>query len=156
VEEYDPVMNVWRARASMAVGRVGPGIAAVNGKIYVMGGSVGSSDATRQAVASVEEYDVATNTWTTKASMPIASVFPAALLASNGRIYVIGGANSATGVLDTVQEYDPAMNTWTTRAPMPTGRWSLSAVQSSNGKIYAIGGNRNGALRTVEAFDPPQ
>jgi N-acetylneuraminic acid mutarotase len=48
---------------------------------------------------------------------------------------------------------EAAPNTWQVRPPMPTGRYSLVAA-SVNGVVYAIGGHFNGALRTVEAYNP--
>src|SRR3989442_15378030 len=38
VEEYDPAMNTWRPRSSMPTPRNHATAAAVNGKIYVIGG----------------------------------------------------------------------------------------------------------------------
>jgi N-acetylneuraminic acid mutarotase len=102
----------------------------VNGIIYVIGGYNGAVLSTNEA------YDPATNTWTTKASMPTARD---ALTSSvvNGIIYVIGGYNGA--YLSTNEAYDPATNTWTTKASMPTARrWLTSSVV--NGIIYVIGG----------------
>ena len=42
VEEYNPITNSWMSRAAMPSGRESPGIAATNdGKIYIVGGSLG-------------------------------------------------------------------------------------------------------------------
>src|SRR5439155_601932 len=105
----------------------------------------------------VEEYDPASNTWTTKAPMPTARCGLAAA-AVGGKIYAIGGGND-NGNLNVVEEYDPASNTWTTKAPMPTARFALPAA-AVGGKIYAIGGGNfdaigNGKeLNVVEAYTP--
>jgi hypothetical protein len=65
-------------------------------------------------MATVEEYDPATNTWTTKAPMPTARESLGLAAASNGKIYAVGGAvMSIHGVhfeghpLATVEEYTP-------------------------------------------------
>lgn len=56
VKEYDPANNTWTTKASMSTARVGPAAAAVNGKIYAIGGY----DNTGNPVATVEEYDLST------------------------------------------------------------------------------------------------
>jgi fimbrial isopeptide formation D2 family protein len=129
--------------------------AAVNGKIYAIGGEPNTGG----DYSIVEEYDPTTNTWTPKTPMPT----PRTSLTSsvvNDKIYVIGGFN-----LSTVEEYDPSTDTWTNCgdpapgnicAPMPTGRSALTS-SAVNGKIYAIGGTSGGVsyyLDTVEENDP--
>ncbi|MBU1662113.1 MAG: hypothetical protein KKD28_11655, partial [Chloroflexi bacterium] len=117
--------------------------AASNGKIYAIGGHNGN------ILSTVEEYDPATDTWTTRASMPTARYLLGVAAASNGKIYAIGGT------LATVEEYDPATDTWTSRASMPTARGYLGVTAASNGKIYAIGGSVGmSPLATVEEYDP--
>jgi hypothetical protein len=118
--------------------------AASNGKIYAIGG------------ATVEEYDPVADTWTTKASMPIARDYPGVAAASNGKIYAIGGVGQSGG-LATVEEYDPTTDTWTTKANMPTARYFLGIAAARNGNIYAIGGDNNSGyfLGTVEEYTPP-
>jgi len=95
-----------------------------------------------------EEYDPATDTWTTKADMPTARAV-LGVVEVNGKIYAIGGSSGNTSA---VEEYDPETDTWTTKADMPTGRYGLGVVEV-NGKIYAIGGY-DGYLSTVEEYNP--
>ncbi|MBI2940586.1 MAG: hypothetical protein HYY04_09130 [Chloroflexi bacterium] len=103
--------------------------AASNGRIYAIGGYNGST------LATVEEYDPATNTWTTRASMLIGRWGLAVVAASNGRIYAIGGYLNSI-----VEEYDPATDAWTIRESMPTARFGLAAAATNDGRIFAIGG----------------
>jgi N-acetylneuraminic acid mutarotase len=137
--------NSWAGVASMPTGRIYLAAAAVNGKVYAIGG-IGNSTG---ALNTVEVYDPATDSWTTAAPMPTAREALVAV-AVNGKIYAIGG-NGALNNLNTVEVYDPATNSWTTAAPMPTGRFWMSAA-AVNGKIYVIGGSPN--LNTVEEYDP--
>jgi hypothetical protein len=55
--------GTWTQKADMPTARFIPGSAVVDGKIYVIGGAPVSMGAT----AVVEEYDPATDTWTTRA-----------------------------------------------------------------------------------------
>src|SRR4029079_9743675 len=73
-EVYDPATNKWETRAPMAVPRNHPFSAAVNGKIYVIGGRTGQAfilTATNTDV--VEEYNPLSDTWNVpKEGMPTA------------------------------------------------------------------------------------
>jgi N-acetylneuraminic acid mutarotase len=59
-------------------------------------------------------------------------------VASNGKLYVIGGWDDgkARGV---TYEYDPASDKWTKKSPMPRPAHH-AALAAANGKIYVIGG----------------
>ncbi len=138
----------WETKASMSTARGALGVAAVNGKIYAIGGYDGS-----QSLNLVEEYNPTTDTWTTKSSMPTTR-HNLGVVAVNGKIYAIGGGTNEVYASNVVEEYDPATDTWTTRESMPVPRRALSVV-AVNGKIYAIGGyNKTGNLKTLEVYDP--
>ncbi len=149
VEEYDPATDTWKKRADMPTPRYGLTCAAVNGKIYAIGGL----DEFYNPVSTVEVYDPATNTWQSKADMPTARGLPGSEVVSN-KIYVIGGG-SPYATLATVEEYDPSTNQWQHKNAMPTNRSGL-ACGAVNNKIYAIGGMSGGyePLATVEEYDP--
>jgi len=149
--------DTWVSKAPMQEARGGLGVAAVNGKIYAIGGSTGNgySPLNSGIVGTNEEYNPATDTWTFKGSMPMPRV-RFAIAAYQGKIYCIGGTtgySSDTGQARTGanEVYDPATDTWETKAAMPTVR---SGVQANvvNNKIYLIGGYPNGALN--EVYDP--
>jgi N-acetylneuraminic acid mutarotase len=60
VEEYDPKTNSWAQRSSMPTARNHAAIGAVNNKIYVIGGRLGSAFIfTASNTNVVEEYDPA-------------------------------------------------------------------------------------------------
>ncbi len=122
----------------------------VDGKIYAIGGWDGT-----RTVATVEQYDPTTDTWTIKADMPTARFYPCGAVVKD-KIYVIGGIYSETGpVLQTVEEYDPVTDTWTQKMDMPTARCRF-ATGAVAGKIYAIGGGLvSGApFASIEQYDP--
>jgi N-acetylneuraminic acid mutarotase len=170
--EYDPAADSWKALAPMPTRRGSPVAATVNGKIYVIGGASthpGSSEPAvhparpHRSVASVEEYDPATNTWRARSPMPTARNH-AAIGAVNGKIYVIGGRVGAAFVsvsspTDLVEEYDPATDQWgAVRARMPTPR-SAVAWGVHGGRIYVAGGEAQApqfmaAFRALEAYEP--
>jgi len=151
VEAYDPATNHWTTKASMPTARSGALVADLNGLLYAVGGTpAGQVDPL--PAGTVEVYDPASDSWTTKQPIP-APPFGAGVGVVNGILYVIGGiAPSSSGamVTGTLRAYDPIANTWTTKAPMPTPRLTF-AVGVVNGILYTVGGDAAG---TVEAYDP--
>ena len=126
------------ARSSLAV------VTATNGKVYAIGGTNPSAPHPIDlcCLATVEEYDPATNTWATKASMPTPRYWLAAAAAPNGKVYAIGGLGPPNAQSAVVEEYDPSTNSWTRKADLPAANYGLGAAAAANGRIYAIGGGR--------------
>ncbi len=157
VEAYDVHSNTWTFVPPMPTGRAQ--LAVVNtpdGKIYALGGF--PDERSWAGSAAVEAFDPSTGTWVARASMPTPRGGLAAALGADGRIYVIGGANSnADGspiLYETVDVYDPAADTWSAAPSMSTSRYALTAIAAPDGRIYAIGGSDGTAyLSSVEAFD---
>ncbi|MGD0405922.1 MAG: hypothetical protein ABSB10_04650 [Candidatus Bathyarchaeia archaeon] len=149
--------NSWVSKAPMHVARSALGVVALNGEIYAIGGSTSTRYPLDVFLGTNEEYDVATNTWTIKASMPTPRVY-FAIAAYQNKIYCIGGAvgmapvDERSGfthyITSNVNEvYDTVTGTWVTRAPMPDAGMQISA-QEVNGKLYVIG------LAHIHVYDP--
>jgi len=149
---YDPVTDTWYADvAASAAGTYIPtafGMAVfMSGKLYVMGGA--SSNAT--VSGAVYEYDIATNAWSTKTSIPL--VRAGSVVYTHGdQAYILGGANSvtasATAGANTHYRFDPSgAGTWYTTHPvtlaaltvMPTIRIGCGAFNFSGDVSYAGG-----------------
>jgi N-acetylneuraminic acid mutarotase len=62
-----------------------------NGKIYVFGGE--PSTALGTSTSGTWIYDIATNTWSTGANMPLGVQQHSAITGADGRIYIIGGGH---------------------------------------------------------------
>ncbi len=92
VEAYDPATDTWTTKSEMPTARQGLSTSVVNGKIYAIGGGASSNMGT-ETFSTVEEYDPATDRWTTKSEMPTARGFHSAGMV-DGKIYVIGGSPS--------------------------------------------------------------
>jgi len=146
----DIVENSWVSKAPMRQARSGLGAAAVNGKIYAIGGStengewsISGRSARGGVVGTNEEYDPALNEWVPKASMPTSRVGFSIAICQN-KIYCIGGytkvsRTSAPTSTEVVEVYDPATNSWETKTPMPTRRDDF-AIIVHQAKIHLIGG----------------
>ena len=130
--------------------------AAVNGKIYVIGGQATESSEPDKAgfVNTVYEYDPATGKWAARAPMPTMRGGGVAAVV-DGRIYVAGGRPPRG---HDFAVYDPNADKWTTLANLPTQRNHLAAG-AHDGKVYVFGGRFEGGFRSkttdaVEVFDP--
>ena len=108
----------------------------LNGKLYLLGGYPSS----RQAVRTVQIYDIATDSWQLGPQLPQLNNHGMGA-AVNGKIYLIGGQTLADGdpFVDTVYELDPAGGGWVEKARMPTAR-SAGVALVHEGKIYVAGG----------------
>jgi N-acetylneuraminic acid mutarotase len=90
VREYNPNTDTWITRADMPTARRYLGVVAMdNNRIYAIGGTAGD-DFSETMSAAVEEYDPATNTWTSLADLPKAINFMGVAAIEN-ELYVIGG-----------------------------------------------------------------
>ena len=143
VEEYDPKTNSWRARGPLPTPRSHATVQAVNSKIYVIGGRIGSAFAADGIGTDlVEAYDPAAESWSRPLErLPTARSAAGAAVWSN-RIYVAGGeATDRQGVSSrsAVEAYDPASNQWKAVPPMPLPRRGL-AVGVIGDRLYTIGG----------------
>ena len=141
--------------------------ASAGGKLYVFCGLAPGW----KPMGLVYEYDPATDTWTKKKPMPLAS-HHVAFTEYRGKIYAFGGfvlpqsGPPAWVPIDNTWEYDPAEDSWKALAPVPTRRGSPVAVTADD-RLYVIGGATPGpkdtavplpglhwSLGTVEAYDP--
>ena len=144
VEEYDPATNTWRARSPMPTARNHAAIGVVNGKIYVIGGRIGSGFVgTSSPTDIVEEYDPATDQWgILKARMPT----PRSAVAwgvYGGKIYVAGGEaqrDEFMAAFRALEAYEPATNRWMVLPRMPIPRHGLAGAVVGN-RLHLVSGD---------------
>ena len=150
LEVYNPSTNSWSVLSPMPTSRWGVRSAALDGKIYAIGGfSVGCGE---QLVGTVEVYDPTNDTWETRSPLP-APRANMGIVAANGKIYSMGGiSDNVGGVASTVDEYDPLTDTWTSKTDMPTINLSFGIAAADNGKIYIFGGGMK--KDAAYAYDP--
>jgi len=142
-EVYDPATNRWETRKSMSVPRNHAFSAAVNGKIYVIGGRTGQGfilTATNTDV--VEEYDPLSDSWNApKERMPTAR--SGGVTGTDGRfIYVAGGevtTQQLVGAYRAIEAYDPLTDSWSKLPPMPMPRHGAAGAVIGN-RLYLVSG----------------
>lgn len=144
VDILDAGTGRWRAGPNLPQPRHHAALAAIDGSVYLSGGS-------RHATRWTPEKNLwvlrpGSDTWDRLPDMPDGRMAHQ-MIAANGKLYVIGGRGASSKVLI----YDRTSG-WSEGAPMPTPRDHLAAVLVQN-KIYAIGGRHRGILRNVDVYD---
>src|SRR5919197_5290564 len=163
-EVYDTASNTWAAVRPMLTARNHHGAALIDGKIYVVGGRIGSTFiiGLSNNISTNEVYDAAKDTWASVLGMPTPrSGIGVAVL--DGRMHVLGGEaylNDLVGTYRTHEAYDPKTTGWQRLPPMPTPRHGV-AVAEIGGKIYAVsgsnvagGGGPHEGVNVNEVYDP--
>jgi Kelch motif protein len=155
LDRYDPASDTWVSLSSMPTGRGGLAAAVVGNAIYAIGGRDATGDApcTGTPLATVERYNISTDTWSTVASLPSPRSDLAAV-AHGGKIYVFGGCTGDQfAVLPDVDVYNPTTDTWSTApADMPTARSSMYGAAAKGNRLYVIGGQVGFTELTTNEF----
>jgi N-acetylneuraminic acid mutarotase len=135
--EYDPAGNAWRTRSPLPRALDHIGSAALNGKIYTIGGFVGGG-VHKDGQNAAFEYDPALDTWRILAPLK-AGRGSVGVVALDGKIHAIGGRAPDGTTVATHEVYDPATNSWKEAAPLPKARDHVAAAVV-DGKIHIAGG----------------
>ena len=156
VEEYDPVTDTWSTKSEMPTARQALTTSVVDGKIYAIGGGEAPNNNSyggAESYTTVEEYNPATDIWTTKTPM-LTARWGHSMSVVDGKIYIIGGSDSFPfASIPTMDMYDPATDTWAWIGELPRPVIG-SAAAVVNGMIYVIGGELSGNGQRVDEYNP--
>jgi N-acetylneuraminic acid mutarotase len=137
----------WVQKASMPNPRNHLGGAALNGKVYAIGGQHGQ-EGEQDAQSEVDCYDSATNKWTKVASLPAPrSHLSGSVFTMNGKILVLGGETAFKTQTSTIYSYDPATNKWSTIGSLPARRSTAITGMISTNKLILSCGNGEDARK---------
>ncbi|MFD6562741.1 Kelch repeat-containing protein [Micromonospora profundi] len=145
---------VWSDRAPMSTARAEVGVAALGGRVYVVGGTVQSGDEQPTwATTLVTSYDPHTDRWRQHAPLPrpLTHVGVAGL---NGKLYAFGGFTDIVHMhpQQVAYAYDPLRDAWSRLPDMPQKLGSVG-VAAVNGKLHLLGGRDSRTVVTLP--DPP-
>jgi DNA-binding CsgD family transcriptional regulator/N-acetylneuraminic acid mutarotase len=144
------VVSRWQTKSPLPAARSGLAAAAVEDKIYAVGGETPTG-----VTGEVDCYTTSTDTWKILGEMryPVTDVSAAAI---GGKVYVPGGRLSNGEIFDGLQVFDPDTEKWTIQASMPV-RLSGYALVILDGKIFLFGGwNGTNAVKSVFVYSPDQ
>jgi len=118
-ECYDPATDMWVTLEPMPTPRMKLAVAEYQGKIYCMGGVTGGSGHILfESLDVVEVYDISTNSWSTKSSMPIKTGYQAHVV--DDKFFVV--------TQNALYVYDPVTDMWTNRTNIPTEGVAFSVM----------------------------
>lgn len=136
----------WRVMAALPNARQEVGVAALEGKLYVLGGfSIMGAAIT----STVEVYDPKLDSWSLSLPLP-RPLHHVNAAAAGGRLFVVGAlTGSDFAAHGDVLIFDPSKNRWTQGTPMPSGtERGASGVAVLGTRIYVAGGLRAGVSTT--------
>ncbi|MBI4474735.1 MAG: hypothetical protein HY646_18835 [Acidobacteria bacterium] len=139
----------WAAIPPIPTPRQEVGVAAVEGRIYVIGGFTEN----RIGSTVVEIFDTRSGQWLTGPALPIPIHHPN-VAAIGPKVYVAGGYSEpgSFAVADTF-ELDTDAMAWTRKANLPSAR-GAGAAASHNGRLYVFGGENQASVTDAAVFDP--
>ena len=150
VERYDALTDTWTVLAPLpSPRREATAVYDGLGHVLVFGG-INTTDST--VTTTVFSYDIAGDTWSQLADVPLEFTGPvnggAAVLGADGLVYLVGTGRSV---------FDPRLQVWFSAPQQLIVRGSPGATRGSDGFIYVMGGANNtvhgGLLDTVERLD---
>ncbi|HLL69266.1 MAG TPA: kelch repeat-containing protein [Micromonosporaceae bacterium] len=161
VEVYDPRHDAWTSVAPLPVPMNHPNVAAVSGRLYVLGALSGG--ASWQALRNSYVYDPATDRWSALTPMPAGIERGSAAVGVYGNtVYLAGGMRTLTpgpgGLQDTValvHSYNVTTGRWRALPDLPEARDHVGGAVVGR-TLYVVGGRDRGQVNvrdTVYALD---
>lgn len=131
-EAYTPQRDQWEPCAALPAPRSGYALVALEGKLYLLGGTDGTGYR-----AEVWQYDPESDAWSERTTMPTPRAFAAAA-ALDRQIYVVGGLNDS-GPLAITERYIPAEEglgtPWSPQTPLGAPA-AHGAAAAAAGQIF--------------------
>ncbi|KAM6513674.1 hypothetical protein FALCPG4_016049 [Fusarium falciforme] len=154
---YDIPSNTWKIVTPLPMALNHPNAAAVDGKVYLLGGLRAAPDGAWRAVPDSWVYDPETNTWAALKPMPgglergsaTTGVYGKTIFLAGGMRTLRPGPGGEQDTVDTVSAYDVESGTWTS---LPEAASRLPARRDHAGgavvdqTFYVIGGRDRGQV----------
>ncbi|XP_044755911.1 actin-binding protein IPP [Coccinella septempunctata] len=151
LEKFDISAKKWIRVPDMSIDRLMPGVATLNGQIYVVGGETYS-----YVLSSCETYNPLTNQWNHVANMHTPRC-DFGLCALDGYLYAVGGwvNDKEPNMCDSIERYDPKSDQWTVIGHLSEPRFSMGLV-SHDDLLYLVGGCSSSRiiLKDLKSYNP--
>jgi hypothetical protein len=133
---YNPANNETKLITTLPTKRIVGGAVAVNNKIYILAGIDLNQVNT---LNTLDEYDLETNKWTTKANL-LSPINRLSVSALNGKIYTLCyGPTLDTGI----REYNIEKDCWTEKSALSSIGFMGADLTAVNGRVYILGKGKN-------------
>ena len=152
-EIYDPTTKQLTRVGAMGQARSGATATLLpDGRVLVAGGGTGDGE-NREALASAEIFDPATNQFTSTGSLALRRYKHGAVALRDGTVLIIGGSDERdyAGKTATVERYDPLTGKFFAAGRLAESRFKLAdaSVLLPSGKVLVAG-----SASRPELFDP--
>jgi N-acetylneuraminic acid mutarotase len=137
-ECYDPAIDTWVSMTSMPTPRGSFAVAVYQNRIYCIGGfvnyTIGDVGTVTYAACSITEvYDTVTDSWSTKASIPVSGSAQAHVV--NGKVFVL--LNGDMNTYGTLYMYDPVTDLWTQKTSLPKEPYNVGSFHMAHYMVTA-------------------
>ncbi|MBE0477169.1 MAG: hypothetical protein IBX62_08745 [Coriobacteriia bacterium] len=146
---YEEASGAWSRGPSLPVAVHHASAAALDGAVWVSGGSETLDAGAWQGRREVWRWEPDEgSTWESMPPLPEAR-WGHRMVEFDGRLYVVGGHGETANTF----VYHPDRDEWATAAPIPEMRDHLSVVATAD-SIWAIGGRTSENVARVDIYDP--
>ena len=132
---YDPASNTWTTLGRPPYSRRGGASGVIDGKLYLVGGTLGTS---QNGASDVHVY-VPTAGWTTRALGLHDLDGGLAYAPLGGKLYIVGTGSRDDCTYDVSKVYDPVSNSVSPFSPLPP-RASRATGVAAKGQFFVLGG----------------
>jgi len=140
-ERYDPATDTWTTLAPMPTPRGAVNVVAYQDKIYCIGGitnNVGPGPAIYRALNTVEVYDPTTNSWSSKAAVPLKGTYSHEMYYyADMKAYVVNKQLFAIASSGELYMYNPSTDSWSSKASLSVENW-YPQVYVTNEQLFVI------------------
>jgi N-acetylneuraminic acid mutarotase len=144
----------WIAKAPLPHPRNHLGYAALDGKIYAIGGQHRLDEQNGQDAA-VNVYDPANDRWSNAAPLPVRrSHLHNSTVVYGGKLLCVGGSDVGAIASDQVLQYDPAADRWTLVGRLPAPR-SAAVAQVVGDQLVVTTGTPTGVSPQTSTWTHP-
>ena len=127
-----------------------------NGLELIVGGYIHTElpSVTNRYLASSELYDPKTGKWTETGEMTTTRHGHAAVLLTNGKVFVVGGESGKNnGTLSSAEIFDPETGIWTVTTPMHSTHYGCKASLNPDGTVLIFVAPFNSPIVKCEQYD---
>ncbi|XP_045474704.1 actin-binding protein IPP [Harmonia axyridis] len=151
LEKFDISAEKWIRVPEMSIDRLMPGVATLNGQIYIVGG-----EACSYSLSSCLTFNPLTSQWNHVANMHTPRC-DFGLCALNGYLYAVGGwvNDKEPNLCDTMERYDPKADQWTQIGKLSEPLFSMGMVAHED-LLYLVGGcsSTKVILKAFKSYNP--
>lgn len=155
----DGTLGTWSTNStSLPSGRSDISAVAYNGRVYIVGGTNGSGQATDTVYYATINSNHTIGSWTTNSTVTPAERYAAGVVEYDGYLYVLGGTtlpSAQASVYHAQIKADGSVGSWTTSSNSLPGARKDAVAVANNGFIYMLGGRDASNNTTNTAYYAP-